>query len=284
MKKILFCVPWYSEWDLVKDSLSNLHEYKTGERELTIGDTIITISDIQNCNIGLWRNYFITGTETIDLDNYEIRDFNRVIFCDSDIGFFKKHFLRILTLGQDYSIVSLPYEANDPYPHYNARINGKKVPLTEKGLKPVEACGAGGLFSIAREVFENTEPYWFFPEQRITGRILHPMPEDYSFCDKVRKAGYEIMMDFDYPLYHNHNHKKRRIMESQNQPQQIALYDHVQKELKKAYAIIGSLSQAIDKYEAGIQKMGGQLEQANAQLAKHIAETKPEDEKEQKSE
>ena len=93
MKKILFCIPWYIDFDSVKKSLNRLEKYRTGKKHYTIGDDHITIQHIQSPYISMARNSFITGKLKIHLYKPEIRDFDEWIFCDSDIEFTEKDML-----------------------------------------------------------------------------------------------------------------------------------------------------------------------------------------------
>jgi GT2 family glycosyltransferase len=65
-------------------------------------------------------------------------------------------------------------------------------PIAVKGprLKQADVVG-GGCLLIRREVFEKIRGPWFTSEWRDDGHLS----EDFSFCEKARKAGYKILVD-----------------------------------------------------------------------------------------
>lgn len=80
-----------------------------------------------------------------------------------------------------------------------------------KGLKKVHQCGTG-LVAIRRDVFETIiergEQSFVVPEKlRIDAyRVGHiKQGEDFSFCDRVRAAGFDIHVDFSIRAIHYKN-------------------------------------------------------------------------------
>lgn len=72
------------------------------------------------------------------------------------------------------------------------------VPLKEcRGLMPVHAVGTAGML-IRKRVFERLAYPWFE-----LGQIeSHLMSEDVYFCEKARKAGFEVYVDCDLTMGH----------------------------------------------------------------------------------
>ena len=66
------------------------------------------------------------------------------------------------------------------------------VRLQGAGLFPVDAVGTAFLY-VAREVLEKVRSPWFE-----VGRL----GEDYDFCEKATKAGYQIYVDLDLRIGH----------------------------------------------------------------------------------
>jgi hypothetical protein len=64
------------------------------------------------------------------------------------------------------------------------------IPIKGPRLRRVDAVGAGCLL-IRREVFQKVPAPWFTSEWRKDGHLS----EDFSFCEKAQKAGYQVMVD-----------------------------------------------------------------------------------------
>jgi len=211
MRKILLCFPWYAGWEGNQQSLDTIEKYRIGEGTYIIGDCLITVEGAQTPYVGMVRNFFVTGNDQINKTNPEIRPFDEWIYDDEDNPWTEADLLRILSY--DYDVVSFPYALNSKKPVYNVKINGEYAPFSTKGLKKVDGHGMGGLVKIKRKVFEKVEPYWFFIPQLEDNGILGWETEDYHFCKKVRKAGFDLIVDFDNPLEHNNIHllKKKEL-------------------------------------------------------------------------
>jgi hypothetical protein len=208
MKKILFCIPYYDEYDWVNVSLDRFKKYSTGSNEFILNDCRISIEARKGYDVKMCRNLFIAKNVglnfEIDLYEPELRNYDEWIFCDSDIEFTEKHLLRVLKLDKD--IVSLPYSLNSTTKNvYNVIKDREYFPFTTENLLEVDGNGAGGLFKIKRKVFEKVPPYWFEGEKTINENRLAYIPEDYTFCNKARKAGFKLWVDFNYPLKHHKN-------------------------------------------------------------------------------
>lgn len=69
---------------------------------------------------------------------------------------------------------------------------GDLRPISTKGsrLKQADVVG-GGCLLVRREVFEKVKGPWFTSEWRSEGHLS----EDFSFCEKAKKAGYKIVVD-----------------------------------------------------------------------------------------
>lgn len=73
-------------------------------------------------------------------------------------------------------------------------MKGSQTPMkgTKSPQSPEVDIVGGGCLLIQRKVFEKIGPPWFTSEWREEGHLS----EDFSFCEKARKAGYKILVDW----------------------------------------------------------------------------------------
>ncbi len=86
---------------------------------------------------------------------------------------------------------------------------GYRQHLPLEGLQKVDACGGSGL-CIRREVLEKLGPPWFRFLMDEQGLLVKG--EDFYFCERAYKAGYEVWADLDLIQEHI---KDRRITVAQ---------------------------------------------------------------------
>ncbi|MBI2982279.1 MAG: hypothetical protein HYY44_08345 [Deltaproteobacteria bacterium] len=115
-----------------------------------------------------------------------------LFFVDADILLPSDALMRLLEANAP--IVSGLYHKRIPPHEPMAFTQGKKgiEPIGLKGphLREVEMVGAGCLL-IQRKVFEKIPFPWFESRWSKTGHLS----EDFHFCRKARKAGFEILVD-----------------------------------------------------------------------------------------
>jgi hypothetical protein len=113
-----------------------------------------------------------------------------VFFLDDDVLVPPDGLLRLL--AHDVPIVSGFY-VERAAPHFPVAYRhgaDLHVPLTRfcSGLQRVDAVGAGCLL-VKTEVFRALEPEWF--------AFAPGYSEDSYFCAQARRAGFEVLLDFD---------------------------------------------------------------------------------------
>lgn len=128
-------------------------------------------------------------------------DFTHIIMLDVD----HQHPMDIVQLlmtnfvrKPDLKVVGgLNFRRGEPYDPcaYILGDEGKYHPIAEweKGLIKVDALGTGCI-AIAREVFEQIEPPWFYNDYSKVWEDIWP-GEDIGFCTKCRQAGIELYVD-----------------------------------------------------------------------------------------
>ncbi|HEX5037279.1 MAG TPA: hypothetical protein VFX30_08990 [bacterium] len=133
------------------------------------------------------RNYLIDQMRNHPLDP------THIFFLDADIVPRPDALMKLLR--HRLPIVSGLYRKRLP-PYEPMAFVKKKGPflkpisLTGPKLKTVDVVGAGCLL-IRREVFEKIRAPWFTSEWRTEGHLS----EDFSFCEKAKKAGFKIAVD-----------------------------------------------------------------------------------------
>ncbi len=115
-----------------------------------------------------------------------------LFFLDADIVPAADALMRLLQ--HQLPIISGVYRKRVP-PHEPMAFRKKAgifKPISFKGpqLQKVDAVG-GGCLLIERRVFEKVKGPWFTSEWRKGGHIS----EDFAFCEKVKKAGFDVVVD-----------------------------------------------------------------------------------------
>lgn len=136
-----------------------------------------------------------TGRDmTVQYAKYKIPKPSHIIFLDADVLPKKNTLERLMKLDKDIVMGVYPMSQNG-----NLKWSVSKeepfsgIEIDDLPRNPFKICSGGfGVTLIKYEVFEALEwPYWkntFVPGGIETG-------EDIYFCDKARKAGYDIWCD-----------------------------------------------------------------------------------------
>jgi hypothetical protein len=78
------------------------------------------------------------------------------------------------------------------------KIYHRMMKKGDQGLIKVAACG-GGCLLIRRHVLETmSDPWWFYGDNIFPDVCNH----DINFCRKASAAGFDILVDYDEPIYH----------------------------------------------------------------------------------
>ena len=170
--------------------------------------------DVQYCNaynsvVSFARNSCIGG----DIRNGRNQkpfngklDYDYMLWIDSDIVKFSfSHFIALHESNKD--IISGLYKINDSCYAVSKRFDKKFmarnghypfVTTSDLGhsLRLFKADGVGlGFCLVKRGVFESIEYPWFEQSYIDYGIIHDQLSEDFTWCDKVRAAGFEIWID-----------------------------------------------------------------------------------------
>lgn len=123
--------------------------------------------------------------------------YDKIIWIDSDISWTPEDFLKIY--NSELDIVSGVYLNNEYRPMFSVKNqeNMKDLLALEQ---PFEVDKVGfGFVGIKQGVFESIPRPWFGTEYikhtQDGKEYLIPFGEDYSFCVKAKKAGYQVYVD-----------------------------------------------------------------------------------------
>jgi len=195
---ILICLPQYAGWCMGKHMMSVVELVRDLERSGVPYD-ILTGSDS-----AVHRNrYYLT-------EEFMHSGWSHMLFIDADIEFTSEDVQKLWNIEADVAVgvYRLKRDGSDLAAH----TDGKLLQLDElqAGVIPVDYAGTGFML-ITRDVFERiahelpliqTErgemrKWWGFDV--VDGVEL---PEDYSFCERVRRNGMQVMMDTSVVLKH----------------------------------------------------------------------------------
>ncbi len=129
--------------------------------------------------------------------------FDWLYFWDSDVQILESDFIpKMIQVSEEFKadVVVLPYRIKEMKVRYALGLDGKGV--TELPQNPFEVTwGATGSMLIKMSLFKHlTTPYFTFVDKVENGKAAF-WPEDFYFCDKVRKFT-RIMADPSFTLYH----------------------------------------------------------------------------------
>lgn len=122
-----------------------------------------------------------------------------LFFVDSDVVYPKDTLTRLL--AHDKDVVAGHYHMKIMPPMGMAfDLHGDRIPLASMPTECFQLGAIGcGCMLIKLHIFEKLERPWF--QVRIEGDDL-VVSEDVWFCDRVRRAGFEVWCDPTLTLYH----------------------------------------------------------------------------------
>jgi hypothetical protein len=166
--------------------------------------------------VNMAREATAMGSMYLDAFNKEVLrgevTYDKIIWIDSDISWKVEDFIKIYESDKD--VVSGVYLNEKGVPMFSTlseEISPFLMLLSETQF-PIAAAGFG-FIGIKSGIFESIPRPWFdlvFQklENEAGEEMLIPYGEDYSWCTKAKKAGYEIFLDPSVLVNH---HKKTAI-------------------------------------------------------------------------
>ena len=126
--------------------------------------------------------------------------YSHIFFIDNDLYFEKDSLERLLShdkdiIGADYNYKKLPIEGILK----TENLEGEIIDEMVGDLRKCAGLGTGFLL-IKLSVFEKLDHPWFFFEADGHGGLRQG--EDMWFCNKARKAGFDIWCDTKIKLFH----------------------------------------------------------------------------------
>jgi len=202
--------------------------------------------------------------------------FEYLVMLDSDhrhSGTLVNHFVQVVMAKPEIKFISgLNFRRGEPWEPvaYQKRPDGKYAPLYEwgKGLVKVDAVG-GAAFMVHREVYESLASPWFFRTYTIeNGRVVYHS-EDINFCEKVRKAGYDIWVHTQLISPHLYMDQVgdisrfQRYVQEQDDPEaQVLTGEEIRKGRKD-----GGRSKATESDSVWLREYGGHGSKRDAEMA-----------------
>jgi hypothetical protein len=126
-----------------------------------------------------------------------------VLFIDDDMCFNPKA-VEIM-LGRQQAFVACNYPRRVLPIHFTAcALDMKSAMVTNEASEGLEEAGytGFGLSLIETEVFRKVPQPWFLP--RWMESTMSYTTEDWPFCEKVRTAGYKVLVDHDASKFVGH--------------------------------------------------------------------------------
>lgn len=196
---VVFCTPGDSVTAGYLDSMMKTVEWCAVE-----GLTYILLNNYSSF-VPSAREMTATGTDGLDWKAEGIGagkfTYDKVFWIDSDIAWTVEDFE--LLLDSDFDIVSGLYSVGDSGRVNTMRlVEGKPSAMDSMVFSlsdgPVQVDGVGfGFVAMKQGVFERIPRPWFQIQQIEIEAADFPvnLSEDYSFCLKARRAGYEIWVE-----------------------------------------------------------------------------------------
>lgn len=124
-----------------------------------------------------------------------------ILFIDSDMYFEPDAANKLIARNKD--IVGVHYNLRKNPPTTTVHMDKiKKSRIKEDHPDGFLTCDAvaTGFLLINMDVFKKVKEPWFFWKTDKDGEVV--MGEDYWFCEKARKVGYDIWVDLTIPVKH----------------------------------------------------------------------------------
>lgn len=196
--RVAICVPTH-------DNLPAMFAYDLGQLMGQVGAHGVGTGIVESAAL-----YFVTGTYIHSArqelaEHAVMKGADYVLWLDSDMRFPPDTLWRLLEHNEP--IVGVNYSNRGLPPNFVAISKTgiedgvvEKCPTLEEstGLEPVEAIGFGALLvrtDVFRALGDPQEEPWFFYEW--LPNLGQQVGEDVWFAERVREAGYEILVDHD---------------------------------------------------------------------------------------
>lgn len=216
MITVRLCVPFYSEFDWVLESIEkniipkyNLkHEYNSANvlDWFEYENYRFYFEPRHSTRIKDGRNCLVSDVINGRMDQQPL-PFDFFFYIDSDIRFTLNNLMGLLK--HDKQVIGSPYLMHNSKITYNICDLGpnggivKRYNIYTKGLKQVHAV-AGGFTCIKRDVFLKLKYPWF-REPMVTwgnGQYGQETGEDVGFCVYCKEKGIPVFCDFDNQVEH----------------------------------------------------------------------------------
>lgn len=144
------------------------------------------------------RSMIATARNTIVENALEDKDITHILMIDDDMTF--KPDMLIKMLSHDVDIIgALAFKRTDTFaPCTYMAKDGRLFPIIPEKMMKVSAVGSAGLL-VRREVYEKIDYPWFETYYNEEGRLTSV---DIDFCNKARRAGFDIYVDPDIEMGH----------------------------------------------------------------------------------
>ena len=198
------------------------------------------------------REYLISKDADCHIRPTIDKRYSHFLLVDSDMQFSIDDVLRLKDHRK--SIVSAAYKTHDDKTWVCGYFDGFRIKFISVGEEPkglVALCWAGnGLMLIEREYFEKVSAPWFGYDTRYKDEKFSFIGEDIIFCEKAKKHGYKIYVDFDTEVNHLNRGQQMEQQQRNLDSEELAITKHISRIYGDIRGLAGQITALKDENDS----------------------------------